>query len=41
MNFVDEIKEKYGKNILFEEIETGSFDYYEIEKKMLNNNGLS
>ena len=40
MDFVNEIEEKFGKNILFEEIGTGYFDYYEIEKKMLDNNSI-
>ncbi len=40
MDFVNEIEEKFGKNILFEEIGTGYFDYYKIEKKMLDNNSI-
>ena len=40
MDYVKEIEERFSKSILFEEIETGSFDYYEIEKTMYNNNGV-
>ena len=40
MDYVKEIEERFSKSILFEEIETGSFDYYEIEKSMHNNNGV-
>ncbi len=40
MDYVREIEERFSKSILFEEIETGSFDYYEIEKTMHNNNGV-
>ena len=40
MDYVKELEERFSKSILFEEIETGSFDYYEIEKSMHNNNGV-
>ena len=40
MDYIKEIEERFSKSILFEEIETGYFDYYEIEKTMYNNNGV-